>query len=213
MLGYNIKKLRKKNNLSINELAQKANISTSYLYQLERGDRRYPSVETLNKIAESLKVTVNDLLEFDVELENGGTASYSFKNKIPNIDKVKPKQLSKNELNKRRIEYIKNLHAKNPNDEKISKIIKKLKSSVVLSDEDIEIIDSYKEAELFDNFLGGGLAIISGAENDAFVLFEKLLIALGYSNDEISGYNAYLFKKIKAQIELEIKLLRDKPND
>ncbi|EPY2304096.1 helix-turn-helix transcriptional regulator [Clostridium sporogenes] len=109
----------------------------------------------------------------------------------------------------RRIEYVKKLYDKYPNDKILSNIIKNFKLNQTLSDKDIKIIDSYKEADYVNNILGGDLALIPGAENEAYELFKKLLISLGYTKNEIAGYNAYLFKKIKAQLELEIKLLKE----
>ncbi|KAJ50045.1 transcriptional regulator with XRE-family HTH domain [Clostridium tetanomorphum] len=207
-IGDRIKSLRKNNGLTQSDLANMIKKSTITIRKYESGDIT-PPLDVLNNIAKVLGVTVNDLLEFDVKLENGVTASYSFKNRIPNIDKIKAKSLSENELEKRRIAYLKKLYEENPNDKKISTIYKKINSTGVLSDEDIEFIDSYKQAEYVNNALGGDLLIIPSDAGKTFDLFKQLLISFGYTEDEIAGNTAYLFKKIKAQIELEMKMLED----
>lgn len=60
-IGKNIKTLRKMRKLTQVELANKANISRSYLADVE-GDRYNPSVETLKTIADALSVQTSDLL-------------------------------------------------------------------------------------------------------------------------------------------------------
>lgn len=48
-----------------------------------------------------------------------------------------------------------------------------------------------------------------GIKNESFDLFIKLLSSLGYIDDKILPTQNYLFKKIKAQIELEMKILEE----
>lgn len=54
-LGLRIASIRQKQNLTLKEVAEKANITSSMLSQLERG-KANPSVETLRKIATALEV-------------------------------------------------------------------------------------------------------------------------------------------------------------
>lgn len=54
-LGLRIASIRQKHNLTLKEVAEKANITSSMLSQLERG-KANPSVETLRKIASALEV-------------------------------------------------------------------------------------------------------------------------------------------------------------
>jgi transcriptional regulator with XRE-family HTH domain len=61
-IGANIKRFRKLRGLTQERLAEKANISRSYLADVER-DRYNPSVDTLKAIAEALDVSVDDILE------------------------------------------------------------------------------------------------------------------------------------------------------
>lgn len=59
-LGENIKKYRKKSNLTQQELAKKSNISRSYLADVEK-NRYNPSLDTLIKIADALEVPLDYL--------------------------------------------------------------------------------------------------------------------------------------------------------
>ncbi|CAK7022040.1 helix-turn-helix domain-containing protein [Tissierella carlieri] len=60
-IGENIKKYRKEKGLTQKELAEKSNLSRSYLADLER-DRYNPSLDSLKLIANSLEVDVSILL-------------------------------------------------------------------------------------------------------------------------------------------------------
>lgn len=60
-IGKNVKQYRKLRKLTQVELAEKSNLSRSYLADLE-GDRYNPSVETLTAIAKVLQVGVHVLL-------------------------------------------------------------------------------------------------------------------------------------------------------
>lgn len=60
-LGTTIKDLRSLKKLTQYDLAKKANISKNALWNYEN-NKREPSIETLNKLASALEVTINDLL-------------------------------------------------------------------------------------------------------------------------------------------------------
>lgn len=62
-LGERIKILRLEAQLSLPALAEKAEISKSVLFQLETSEAPNPSLETLQKIAKALGVTLAALLE------------------------------------------------------------------------------------------------------------------------------------------------------
>ncbi len=62
MLSKNIKQLRKKHNLSQEQLAQKAGITYSTLIKIESGANKNPTIDTLRKIADALKVGVDNLI-------------------------------------------------------------------------------------------------------------------------------------------------------
>jgi transcriptional regulator with XRE-family HTH domain len=61
--GTVIKKLRQARDLTQEQLAKRAGISQAYLSQLEAGEKKYPSLPTLKKLAKALDVTVVELLE------------------------------------------------------------------------------------------------------------------------------------------------------
>lgn len=62
-LGDRIANLRKQKSISLPQLAQRAGISKSYLWAIEKGEEEAnPSIEILFKVAEGLETTVADLL-------------------------------------------------------------------------------------------------------------------------------------------------------
>ncbi len=60
--GARVRKLRNERNYSLVELSQKAGISTSFLSELERGNKR-PSLSTIDKLAAVLNVPPGELME------------------------------------------------------------------------------------------------------------------------------------------------------
>lgn len=61
MVNNKIRKLRLKKSLSMKELALKANISISYLSLLEKGQRKNPSKEIMEKISNVLEENIVDI--------------------------------------------------------------------------------------------------------------------------------------------------------
>jgi y4mF family transcriptional regulator len=61
ILGETIRAKRKKSDLSQEQLAEKANLSTVFISRVERG-KESPSVDSLLKIAHALGVKVCDLV-------------------------------------------------------------------------------------------------------------------------------------------------------
>jgi Predicted transcriptional regulators len=68
ILGLNIRNIRKKNHLTQEKLAEKVGISTVFLSQIENANR-IPSLETVVNIADSLSVTVDELITNKSSLE------------------------------------------------------------------------------------------------------------------------------------------------
>ncbi|MCL2759770.1 MAG: helix-turn-helix domain-containing protein [Treponema sp.] len=68
-LGKNIKFLRFRKSYSQADLAEKADISITFLSNIERG-LKYPKPDILSKIAESLEVKVYELFKTDIVPEN-----------------------------------------------------------------------------------------------------------------------------------------------
>ncbi|CDQ38988.1 MULTISPECIES: helix-turn-helix domain-containing protein [Virgibacillus] len=63
MIGEKIKKLRKNQNMSISELAEKAGVAKSYLSSIERSIQINPSIQFIEKISKVLGVSVNELIK------------------------------------------------------------------------------------------------------------------------------------------------------
>ena len=70
-IGNRIRDKRKKHNFTIAELAERSEISSNFLGNIERGVDT-PSVETLINIANALFVGVDELLKDSLEIEARG---------------------------------------------------------------------------------------------------------------------------------------------
>ncbi|WP_256972629.1 helix-turn-helix domain-containing protein [Saccharibacillus sp. O23] len=68
-LGAKIRKLRKERHMTQEKLAEKAEIDTSYLGQIERGERHSPGIAIIAKIAQALNVSEGELLSGEKESE------------------------------------------------------------------------------------------------------------------------------------------------
>jgi len=65
LFGENIRKIRKQKDLSINNLSEKSGVAQGYLSDLENNKLSNPTLETLNKIALALGVSLKDLVSED----------------------------------------------------------------------------------------------------------------------------------------------------
>ena len=63
-IGKNIKKLRKQKGLSQDRLSKLADISYNTVIKLELGDITNPSIDTFQKLAKVLDVSVDNLLNW-----------------------------------------------------------------------------------------------------------------------------------------------------
>lgn len=61
-IGTNIKKYRKKLNISQDLLSKKANLAFHTIAKIEAGATPNPTIDTVKKIADSLGVCVDDLI-------------------------------------------------------------------------------------------------------------------------------------------------------
>lgn len=64
-IGTKIKTWRKKNNLTQDALARKANIPYTTLTKIESDVIKNPSIQTMAKIAEGLEITIDELIKKD----------------------------------------------------------------------------------------------------------------------------------------------------
>ncbi|PIP26580.1 MAG: DNA-binding protein [Candidatus Moranbacteria bacterium CG23_combo_of_CG06-09_8_20_14_all_40_16] len=62
-IGKNIKKLRHAKGLSQDRLSKLADVSYNSIIKLETGGVINPTIKTLQKLADALKVSLNDLVE------------------------------------------------------------------------------------------------------------------------------------------------------
>lgn len=63
MIRKNIKKLRQQRKLSQEKLARLTDISLNTLTKIESGFTKRPSIQTIKKIADALKVSLDDLVK------------------------------------------------------------------------------------------------------------------------------------------------------
>ncbi|MRX72601.1 helix-turn-helix domain-containing protein [Bacillus lacus] len=67
MIGERIRKYRKEKNLSLSELAERANVAKSYLSSIERNLQSNPSVQFLEKVSAVLGISVKTLINEEYE--------------------------------------------------------------------------------------------------------------------------------------------------
>ena len=68
IVGRNIKLARIRANLTQEQLAERADISSSYVSAIERG-KQSVSLEYMNRIADALEIAVTDLLSYETETD------------------------------------------------------------------------------------------------------------------------------------------------
>lgn len=66
LFGKNLKKLRKKNNLSQEDLADKSGLHRTYIGMVERGEKNITLINIL-KIAKALNVDIKEIMDFENE--------------------------------------------------------------------------------------------------------------------------------------------------
>jgi transcriptional regulator with XRE-family HTH domain len=64
-LGEKLRELRKKKNLTLDVLAERASLSKSYLWELENRESQRPSAEKLTALADALGMSVSYFIEED----------------------------------------------------------------------------------------------------------------------------------------------------
>lgn len=111
LLGDNVQRLRKKNNLTQTELAEKIGISQKHLSDIETGTK-FPSAGIIEKLAQELNVQISILF--------GGSDVYDISNKVTALvmNNLQPK-----------------LHLIFNDVEEIKKMLKNLKFTVQIDDD------------------------------------------------------------------------------
>jgi len=72
LLGKKIRELRKLNELTQAELAERCNLSDNFIALLERG-KNFPSIFTIKKLSEVFNIPISELFEFDQEVEKNAS--------------------------------------------------------------------------------------------------------------------------------------------
>lgn len=89
LLGEQIRKQRKKKNLTLEQLAEKLDVSTTFIGQIERA-KGIPSLETFVKIANVLEISADSLLFGDL---NSASGKNHFINRLTELtDCLNPKE-------------------------------------------------------------------------------------------------------------------------
>jgi len=70
ILGDRIRKLREERNISQQNLAELCNVEKSNMARIEAG-RTNPTLHTMYKISSALKITLAELVDFDIKIIEG----------------------------------------------------------------------------------------------------------------------------------------------
>lgn len=81
LVGMRVREYRLQRNMSQENLALTSGIHPDFLGKMERGER-CPSVDTLNKVCDGLKISMSQLLDFDADI------SFTNKEALHRIEKV-----------------------------------------------------------------------------------------------------------------------------
>lgn len=65
MFGKNIKYIRESKNIGVNELSRLSGVNASYISALERDEKKNPSVAILEKLANALEVSIDEIMKTD----------------------------------------------------------------------------------------------------------------------------------------------------
>lgn len=87
-LGEKLKKLRKEKGLTLDKLAVLSESSKSYVWELENKNLPRPSAEKISKIASSLGVTIEYLIDQNQQVNETDAVDEMFFRKYQNMDPV-----------------------------------------------------------------------------------------------------------------------------
>lgn len=94
-LGAKIRDLRKEKKLSLDQLAEKAKLSKSYLWELENRESQRPSAEKLAALADALGVQINFFLEEDARTPDERHVDEGFFRNYQQLDPTAKEHLRK----------------------------------------------------------------------------------------------------------------------
>jgi len=83
VIGENLRKIRESKSLGVNQLSRMSGINASYISNLENNKRKNPSIETLQKIADALEVSVDDFFKDDINNKNVNKNEKTIESDLP----------------------------------------------------------------------------------------------------------------------------------
>ncbi|WP_066067982.1 helix-turn-helix domain-containing protein [Neobacillus soli] len=104
MIGKKIFEIRKRRGYTLSELAERANVSKSYLSNIERNINQNPSIQVIKKIASVLDVDLRALLETESSIKEKELPDQEL---IDLVNELKESGIEKIEEFKTLIEFIK----------------------------------------------------------------------------------------------------------
>ncbi|MBQ2823364.1 MAG: helix-turn-helix transcriptional regulator [Oscillospiraceae bacterium] len=85
-IGERIREFRAERRLSQEMLALSSGMHPAYLGKIERGEK-CPTIDTLSRICEGLKIPVHELLDFELEVRpTSGEALHRIENALVGVD-------------------------------------------------------------------------------------------------------------------------------
>ncbi|MGE6630133.1 HTH-type transcriptional regulator SlrR [Bacillus sp. NPDC077027] len=84
MIGKVIRIYRKRKGYSINQLAEDAKVSKSYLSKIERGVHQNPSVQFLRKVSSTLEVDLQELFDAETMMLNQTDGDHEWRQHLVN---------------------------------------------------------------------------------------------------------------------------------
>lgn len=98
ILGQNIKRIRINRGIKTTQLSKRANVGISTISQIESGSRQSLKSDTLNKIAEALNVSVEDLMRDRTNKKKSYDISFLFIEMKENEITFEGKSLTEDEI-------------------------------------------------------------------------------------------------------------------
>jgi transcriptional regulator with XRE-family HTH domain len=131
-MNENIKMFRKDAGLTQKKLASKTGLSFSMISKLESGEQTNPSLETIRKIAEVLRVTPGELLNTPVSIEEQIDEYIEYKRGLNKDKPVSAPARTEDEARKENscidIDFRRKLYAMNENEiEQVARLIETFK--------------------------------------------------------------------------------------
>lgn len=93
LLGKKIREARKKQNLSLEKLAEQIDSSKSYVWELENKEGVNPTADKLSKLSTALKVSVEYLIDDEQEEATDSAFSKAFYRRYEKLTPEKQKAL------------------------------------------------------------------------------------------------------------------------